>query len=144
MSSLHEWNAYFGTQYEVIARTRTETHTPHWLISEANSAFPQCRVIYHCGPGTALQGLILWTRQASEGKQRSSPELKRKKKKNTADPSSGNERQRGPLGYLFPPLYLSFHPLCYTFALFAKKGRSSLTEEVMTQGEVCRLCGWNY
>lgn len=40
-------------------------------------------------------------------------------------------------------LYLSFHPLSYTFAHFAKTKRSSLTEEVMMQGQVCRLCGCN-
>lgn len=50
----------------------------------------------------------------------------------------------GLLDIFFPPLYLSFNPLCYTFALFAKKRKSSLTEEAMTQGQVCRLCGWNY
>lgn len=35
--------------------------------------------------------------------------------------------------YLFPS----------AFALFAKMKRSSLTEEVMMQGQVCRLCGCN-
>lgn len=90
-----------------------QEHTRHWLISEANNAFPKCCVICHYGPGTALQGMRLWTRQASEGKQKSSPELKRR---NAAKSSSGNERQRGPLGYRFPP-YISLSIRSVTFLL---------------------------
>lgn len=96
----------------------THTHIHYWLISEANNAFPQCRVIYHCGPGTALQGLRLWTRWASKGKQKSSPELKKKVEKKLQNQAAEMKGSVGlldiffPLISLFPSALLHFCSLC--------------------------------
>lgn len=61
------------------ARGQTRKHTrTHTLALHVHSLtplayqrgrqyHPTCSAIYHCGPGTALQGLGLWTRWASQG-----------------------------------------------------------------------------
>lgn len=62
-------------QTHTHARALLRMHSPTPLAYQRGKQYhPTCSAIYHCGPGTALQGLRLWTRWASKGKEQSLPE----------------------------------------------------------------------
>lgn len=49
-----------------IVHKRTPTLLPYQRVRQYR---PTCSASYHCGPGTALQGLRLWSRWASQGEE---------------------------------------------------------------------------
>lgn len=91
-------------------------------------------------PSTMSCDLSLWARDCitrpeivdSTGLHGKTDKFTRNEKKLEKERQNQAAEMKGSMGLLdifFPPsISLSFHPLCYAFALFAKKGRSSLTD----------------
>ena len=111
---------YNYTSWQTCTNTHTHIHThTHALhitsltplaYQRGRQYLPTCGAIYHCGPGTALQGLRLWTRWASQGE---GAEFARAVEAGqSCIANSGNERWLGLLGsiFLFLSVFPSLHP----------------------------------